>query len=101
MDLLSRIRQELLRGGHLRTPRVFVHPNNGGQALKLREMVGRGAGRARGRRCWQAARSASLQRCVPSAWYRGTAPGKTATACRAGGWQCLASRDHPLHSSLA
>lgn len=41
MDLLSRIRQELLRGGHLRTPRVFVHPSTGPAQLKLRDTVKR------------------------------------------------------------
>jgi hypothetical protein len=41
MDLLARIRQELVRGGHLRQPRVFVHPSTGPNQLKLRDMVKR------------------------------------------------------------
>ncbi|GAB4819040.1 hypothetical protein N2152v2_006086 [Parachlorella kessleri] len=41
MDLLARIRQELVRGGHLRMPRVFVHASTGTNQLKLRDTVKR------------------------------------------------------------
>lgn len=39
MDLLARIRQELVRGGHLYNPRVFIHPSLGTNQLKLRDTV--------------------------------------------------------------
>jgi hypothetical protein len=39
VELFGRIRSELLRGGHVRTPQVYVHPSNGPAVPRLQEVV--------------------------------------------------------------
>lgn len=39
LELLARIRAELLRSGYVRTPCVYVHPSCGAAAPKLQEAV--------------------------------------------------------------
>lgn len=39
VELFGRIRSELLRAGHVRTPHVYVHPSNGAAVPRLQEVV--------------------------------------------------------------
>ncbi|RMZ55318.1 hypothetical protein APUTEX25_003456 [Auxenochlorella protothecoides] len=41
LELVSRLRQELLRAGHLRPPRVYVHPSCASETLRLTHAVTR------------------------------------------------------------